>query len=101
MLMSGLGLCRKGEENRMVAYMEQKYGESFAVMESYAGQFGKDYTMLRMRSISRNQDGLLVRASGGEDKGDEDDGEELIHNSQFTMHNYEWRVESGGWRVQR
>ena len=67
MLMSGLCLCRKGEENRMVAYMEQKYGESFAVMESYAGQFGKDYTMLRMRSISRNQEGVLVRASGRAD----------------------------------
>ena len=51
----------------MVAYMEQKYGESFAVMESYAGQFGKDYTMLKVRSISRNQEGILVRASGRED----------------------------------
>ncbi len=51
----------------MVAYMEQKYGESFAVMESYAGQFGKDYTMFKVRSISRNQEGILVRASGRED----------------------------------
>lgn len=51
----------------MVAYMEQKYGESFAVMEPYAGQFGKDYTMLRMRSISRNLEGILVRRSGRED----------------------------------
>lgn len=47
--------------------MEHKYGESFAVMESYAGQFGKDYTMLRMRSMNRNREGVLVRASGRED----------------------------------
>lgn len=51
----------------MVAYMEHKYGESFDVMESYAGQFGKDYTMLRMRSKKRNLEGVLVRASGRDD----------------------------------
>ena len=51
----------------MVAYMEHKYGESFSVMESYAGQFGKDYTMLRMRINDKNQEGILVRASEGEE----------------------------------
>lgn len=50
----------------MVAYMEQKYGESFSVMESYAGQLGKDYTMLRVRGNDRNQEGILVRAFGTE-----------------------------------
>lgn len=69
MLIASIGsfyLCRKGEESKMVAYMEHKYGESFSVMEPYAGQLGKDYMMLRVRSNDRNQEGILVRASGTE-----------------------------------
>lgn len=60
-------LCREGEQRKMVAYMEQKYGESFSVIEPCGGQLGKDYTMLRMRSNDRNQEGILVRASGKEE----------------------------------
>lgn len=63
---SSFYLCRKGEESKMVAYMEHKYGESFSVMESYAGQLGRDYTMFRVRSNDRNQEGILVRAFGTE-----------------------------------
>ena len=50
----------------MLTYMEQKYGEPFEAMESYAGQFGKDYTMLKLRSRKRNKEGILVRVSGKE-----------------------------------
>ena len=63
---SSFYLCRKGEESKMLAYMEHKYGESFSVMESYAGQLGRDYTMFRVRSNDRNQEGILVRAFGTE-----------------------------------
>lgn len=48
----------------MLTYMEQKYGEPFQAMEPYAGQPGKEYTMLRVRSMGGNKEGILVRASG-------------------------------------
>lgn len=46
----------------MLHYMEGKYGETFAAKESYAGQFGKDYTMLKVHSLDKKIDGILVRA---------------------------------------
>lgn len=46
----------------MLGYMEGKYGEAFTAMESYAGQFGKDYTMLKVKSQRRKIEGILVRA---------------------------------------
>ncbi len=58
--------CGKGEREHMLAYMEQKYGEAFASAEAWGGQFGKDYTMLRVRSCSSGREGILVRASGKE-----------------------------------
>lgn len=51
----------------MLAYMEQKYGEPFRAMEPYGGQFGKDYTMLRVRAVKRKEEGILVRAWGREE----------------------------------
>lgn len=51
----------------MLAYMEQKYGEPFRAMEPYGGQFGKDYTMLRVRAVGRKEEGILVRAWGREE----------------------------------
>ncbi len=56
-----LGACRKGENEQMLAYMERKYGEAFVEKEIYAGQFGEDYTMLRMQSKSRPGEDILVR----------------------------------------
>lgn len=50
----------------MLGYMERKYGEPFIAMESYAGQFGKDYTMLKVQSRRRKTDGILVRAVSDE-----------------------------------
>lgn len=46
----------------MLAYMEEKYGETFTEQEAYAGQFGKDYTMLKVRSRSRPGEDILVRS---------------------------------------
>lgn len=57
-----LCLWLKGESAGMLDYMEQKYGEPFTAVESYAGQLGKDYTMLKVRSKRRNTGGILVRA---------------------------------------
>lgn len=51
----------------MLNYMEQKYGEHFIAMESYTGQFGKDYTMLKVQSSRWKINGILVRAV--DDKG--------------------------------
>lgn len=63
-LAGSLYLSRKGEENQMLDYMERKYGEAFSETETYAGQFGKDYTMLKVRSQKRQIGEILVRASG-------------------------------------
>lgn len=46
----------------MLGYMERKYGEVFIAKESYAGQFGRDYTMLKVQSLNKKIDGILVRA---------------------------------------
>lgn len=62
MVIGSLGLHEKGERKQMLGYMEQKYGEAFTVQEPYAGQFGKDYTMLKVRSLKGRIDGILVRA---------------------------------------
>ena len=50
----------------MLEYMERKYGEDFTETETYAGQFGKDYTMLKVRSRRTQTEGILVRAIGKE-----------------------------------
>ena len=50
----------------MLEYMERKYGEDFTETETYAGQFGKDYTMLKVRSRRTRTEGILVRAIGKE-----------------------------------
>ncbi len=47
----------------MLSYMEKKYKEPFTAMTPYAGQFGKDYTMLKVKSKSGKK-GILVRVSG-------------------------------------
>ncbi|MDE7330735.1 MAG: hypothetical protein K2O16_00620 [Lachnospiraceae bacterium] len=65
-LAGSLYLCRKGEDDKMLEYMERKYGETFMVIETYAGQFGKDYTMLKVRSRRIWTEEILVRASGRE-----------------------------------
>lgn len=65
-LMLILFACGKRERENMLAYMEQKYGEAFAPAEAWGGQFGKDYTMLRVRSCKGGGEGIMVRASGKE-----------------------------------
>lgn len=62
MVLGSLYLYQKGEKEQMLGYMERKYGEPFTAMESYAGQFGKDYTMLKVQSHRLKAGGILVRA---------------------------------------
>lgn len=59
---AGLGGCLK-REDQMLAYMEKKYKEQFAMVGSYGGQIGKDYVMMRVKSRSRPKDQALVRVS--------------------------------------
>lgn len=47
----------------MLAYMEKKYKEQFAMVGSYGGQIGKDYVMMRVKSLSRPKDQALVRVT--------------------------------------
>lgn len=60
-LLLGVDGCTGSREEEMLAYMEEKYGESFEMIGSYAGQIGKDYTMALVRSFNRPQDQVLVR----------------------------------------
>lgn len=43
----------------MLAYMEKKYKEPFTIVETYGGQVGKDYVMLKVRG--KHADSALVR----------------------------------------
>jgi len=45
----------------MLRYMEEKYKELFAMVGSYGGQIGKDYTMVRVIGRSRPKEQALVR----------------------------------------
>lgn len=45
----------------MLGYMEAKYKELFAMVGSYGGQIGKDYTMVRVTSRNRPKEQALVR----------------------------------------
>lgn len=64
-VLGSLCLYLKGEnENKMLEYMKQKYKESFTELETYGGQFGKDYSMLRIKGDKFKADGILVRKAG-------------------------------------
>ena len=71
LILSGIavGYRMKGnnEVNKMLSYMEYKYGEEFNHVESYAGQPGKPYiTMLVERKSNPNQVALVrVRSYNG------------------------------------
>lgn len=62
MALGSLCLYQKGEAKQMLKYMEQKYKEPFTATELYGGQFGKDYSMLKVKSGRSKTDGILVRA---------------------------------------
>lgn len=47
------------ERNKMLKYMEEKYGEKFTAVEAYGGQIGKDYSMLKVSG--QFADNALVR----------------------------------------
>lgn len=46
---------------KMLAYMEEKYGESFSPLGPFNGQFGKEYAMLEVKSQTGPQEGILIR----------------------------------------
>lgn len=51
------------EKNKMLSYMGCKYGEEFEFVEPYAGQAGKNYRMIRIRSREHEERTALVRLS--------------------------------------
>ncbi|MBQ8596379.1 MAG: hypothetical protein IJ409_01185 [Lachnospiraceae bacterium] len=61
LMAAGAGGCLAMEEDKMLGYMEKKYKEHFAMVGSYGGQIGKDYTMVRVKSRNRPNDQALVR----------------------------------------
>lgn len=66
MLFMGMTEYKMKKENKkgkMLAYMQQKYGENFDFVESYAGQAGKEYTMILAASRSHPKRRALVRLS--------------------------------------
>lgn len=50
-------------KEKMLSYMQRKYGEEFDCVESYAGQAGKAYAMLLVKSRKYNGFQALVRMS--------------------------------------
>ncbi len=55
------GRIQGGSDRGMLTYMKQKYGEDFEKAEMWNGQFGKNYTMLKVRSRSKPEETALVR----------------------------------------
>lgn len=60
---TGYKMGKDNEKRKMLAYMQQKYGESFNFVESYAGQAGKEYTMILAVSRNHPKRRTLVRLS--------------------------------------
>ena len=52
------------EKEKMLAYMENRYGEEFIYIESYAGQYGKEYVAALVKSRKHPEREALVRRSG-------------------------------------
>lgn len=49
------------ETEKMISYMEEKYGEAFSLAGPFGGQFGKDLDMLELKSERYQKGGILVR----------------------------------------
>lgn len=65
---TGCGMRRDFEKDKMMSYMRRKYGEEFTYVESYAGQAGKAYTMILVKSRTHRDFQSLVRVSEREGK---------------------------------
>lgn len=78
--MTGILGCYMGKEQereKMLSYMKKKYGEEFRYLESYAGQFGKEYTAILAESCSYPDRKVLVRLSLKE-------GEECVEDNYLA-----------------
>lgn len=60
-LLMGCEMKREYEREKMISYMGCKYGEKFDFIESYAGQAGKNYSMILIRSREHKERQALVR----------------------------------------
>ena len=60
---AGCVMSKDYERNKMMSYMGCKYGEKFDFLESYAGQAGKNYSMILVRSREHKERTALVRLS--------------------------------------
>lgn len=67
---AGCGMKKEADRERMLSYMEEKYGEEFEFVEDYAGQAGKDYGMILAADRKNPDRRVLVRLAreGGEDR---------------------------------
>lgn len=60
---AGCVLSKDYERNKLMSYMGCKYGEKFDFVESYAGQAGKKYSMILVKSRVHGERTALVRLS--------------------------------------
>lgn len=60
---AGCTMSKDFETNKMMSYMGCKYGETFDFVESYAGQVGKNYRMILVKSREHTEREALVRLS--------------------------------------
>lgn len=59
----GCEMKREDAIKKMLSYMKKKYGEEFDYVETYAGQYGSNYTMILARSRENSERTALVRLS--------------------------------------
>ena len=52
---------RMREMERMISYMEEKYGEAFSPVQPFGGQLGKNLDALELKSEKFKGGGILVR----------------------------------------
>lgn len=58
---AGCGMRNECEKEEMLCFMKDKYGEEFEYIESYAGQAGKPYAMIRAESREHKDRQALIR----------------------------------------
>ena len=59
----GCGMNKDYAIKKMLSYMKSKYGEEFIYVETYAGQYGSNYTMILVQNKDNPEKTALVRLS--------------------------------------
>ena len=64
--------------NKVITYMETKYGEDFSLTGPFNGQFGKNYAMYELETADKQKGRILVRRMQA-------DGKELLQDNYLAI----------------